>query len=687
MQSDDAAVSRSDNEARDAVLELFQREPSSRLTFRQIASKLEGVHPDLGAAVEQLLQSGQLWSAGERRYALPSELGISAGTIVIRANGSGFVKSSGERIDIDARNASDSLDGDLVMVRKLGPLQGEGRYRGRVESVIKRSRQGLSGIARKKGRNWVIDPVNPVLPREILLRAVSDNDIKQGRLVFAVLDYSGKRLAADLKKDLGSPSSPEALIDSVVLDHGFHDEFPQNLLKSADELASEPWTLEGREDFRDLFTITIDPVDAKDFDDAVSLTIEDGIRTLYVHIADVAHYVSPGSLLDNEARLRGTSVYLPDRVLPMLPQILSNGACSLKPDEDRPTRTVVMKFDRSGERLDFTIVPSVIHSDRRMTYEEALEYLEDNGTEERLKAFFDSMGALSADLDSLRESRGALDLGSSEYRVVFGEDGWPEGFKPVPSDRAHRLIENFMVEANRAVADHCMWSDLPVLFRVHDEPAEVSGERLIRQLQLLDISLPRGKVHNPSVLKKLLDSLSDSPLHDLAVEYILRSMQKAVYLPSNTGHFGLALRSYLHFTSPIRRYPDLLVHQVLAMQEKGDIPILEFGPEEIAESSNAGEDNAESAEREADELMALLYLSRNIGKIFDGVVTGVKDFGVFVRLKGVPVEGLAHRSEILRASIPFTESGGPYHEGSLLKVEVLAVDPMERKLSLKPVRE
>ncbi len=687
MQSDDAAVSRSDNEARDAVLELFQREPSSRLTFRQIASKLEGVHPDLGAAVEQLLQSGQLWHAGERRYALPAELGISAGTIVIRANGSGFVKSSGERIDIDARNASGSLDGDLVMVRKLGPLQGEGRYRGRVESVIKRSRRGLSGIARKKGRNWVIDPVNPVLPREILLRAVSDNDIKQGRLVFAVLDYSGKRLAADLKKDLGSPSSPEALIDSVVLDHGFHDEFPQNLLKSAEELASEPWALEGREDFRDLFTITIDPVDAKDFDDAVSLTIEDGIRTLYVHIADVAHYVSPGSLLDNEARLRGTSVYLPDRVLPMLPQILSNGACSLKPDEDRPTRTVVMKFDRSGERLDFTIVPSVIHSDRRMTYEEALEYLEDNGTDERLREFFDSMGALSADLDSIRESRGALDLGSSEYRVVFGEDGWPEGFKPVPSDRAHRLIENFMVEANRAVADHCMWSDLPVLFRVHDEPAEVSEERLIRQLQLLDISLPGGKVHNPSVLKKLLDSLSDSPLHDLAVEYILRSMQKAVYLPSNTGHFGLALRSYLHFTSPIRRYPDLLVHQVLAMQEKGDIPLLEFGPEEIAESSNTGEDNAESAEREADELMALLYLSRNIGKIFDGVVTGVKDFGVFVRLKGVPVEGLAHRSAILRASIPFTESGGPYHEGSLLKVEVLAVDPMERKLSLKPVRE
>ncbi|MCD4700418.1 MAG: VacB/RNase II family 3'-5' exoribonuclease [Candidatus Aegiribacteria sp.] len=682
-----SGVSGSKTETLDTVLELFQCEPSSRLTFRQIAARLEGEHPDLSGAVEQLVDNGQLWPAGGGRYALPSELGISAGTIIIRADGSGFVKTPGERIEIDARNAAGSLDGDLVMVRKLETLPGEGRYRGKVETVLKRCRQGISGIARKKGRKWVIDPVNPVLPREIVLRTVSDSDISQGRLVFATLDYSGKKLAADLKKDLGSPSSPGALIDSVVLDHGLHDEFPLSVVKIAEELASEPWSLEGRKDFRDLLTVTIDPVDAKDFDDAVSLLIEDDIRILYVHIADVAHYVASGSQIDNEAELRGTSVYLPDRVLPMLPQVLSNGACSLKPDEERPTRTVVMKFDKSGERLEFTIVPSVIRSDRRMTYEEALEYLEGHGTGEELRQLFDSMGILSADLDSIRLRRGALDLGSSEYRVVFGEDGWPEGFRPVPSDRAHRMIENFMVEANRAVADHCMWSDLPVLFRVHDEPVSISEERLVRQLAQLEIALPGGKIHSPSVLKKILDNLVDSPLHDLAVEYILRSMQKAVYLPSNTGHFGLALRSYLHFTSPIRRYPDLLVHQALAMQEKGEIPVLDSSPSELAESSNASEDNAESAEREADELMAMLFLSRNIGKTFNGVVTGVKNFGVFVRLEGVPVEGLAHRSDILRASIPFTESGGPYHEGSLLRVEVLTVDPMKRKLSLKPLRE
>lgn len=671
----------------DAVLELFQREPSSRLTFQQIAKRLEGTHPDLSGAVEQLVEKGQLWPAEGRRYALPSELGISGGTIVKRADGSGFVKTNGERIEIDSRNDAGSLDGDSVMVRKLEALPGEARYRGKVEVVLEHCRQGVSGVARKRGRRWVIDPVNPVLPRNIPLRVDSAMDITQGRVVFAKLDYSGRKLEADLKKDLGSPTSPGVLIDSVVLDHGIPDKFPGSVILKAEELASEPWPLEGREDFRDLPTITIDPVDARDFDDAVSIVIKGDIRILYVHIADVAHYVTPGSQLDEEAQRRGTSVYLPDRVLPMIPQVLSNGACSLKPDEERPARTVVMEFDSTGERLDFTIVPSVIRSSGRMTYEEALEYLEGEGSDSELQQMFDSMGALSADLDSLREGRGALDLGSREYRTVFGEDGWPEGFKAVPSDRAHRLIENFMVEANRAVADHCMWSGLPVLFRVHDDPASISEERLAQQLDKLDISLPGGRIHSPAVLKKILDSLRDSPLHDLAIEYILRSMQKAVYLPSNTGHFGLALRSYLHFTSPIRRYPDLIVHQVLAMQDRGEIPVLSSDLAELSELCNANEDNAESAEREAEEIMALLFLSRNVGMVFNGVVTGIMNFGVFVRLEGVPVEGLAHRSDIIRAGIPFTESGGPYHEGSLFRVEVLSVDPMERKLSLKPVRE
>ena len=670
----------------DAVLALFQNEPALRLTFGQIASRLDGKHPDLSGAVESLVESGLLYRAAGKRYALPEELGIFSGIIRIRPSGNGFLKAGEERIEIDSRNISGALNGDTVMVRRFESRTHGNMCSGKVESVLERSRKGLSGVVRKAGRGWIIDPVDPSLPRRIPLKSESGSDISEGRIAFALLDYSGRKLRAFAAADIGSSDSPSALVDSVVLDHALPDEFSDNVLDKAAGLASEPWSIDGRIDFRDLYTITIDPVDARDFDDAISIRTVDGLRELHVHIADVALYVTGNSALDTEARLRGTSVYLPDRVIPMLPESLSNGVCSLRPLEDRPTRTVIMKFDEAGERVDFSIVPSVIRSDRRMTYEEAYEYMNGTGSDPELKDLFGILGGLSDDLDRVRDARGTLDLGSSEYRVEFASDGWPSGFRHIVSDSAHRLIENFMIEANRAVADHCMWSNLSVLFRVHDEPVEKSEERLAEQLYSLGVKLPGGRIHNTAVLRRILDGLQDSPLRDLAVEYILRSLQKAVYSPSNTGHFGLALRSYMHFTSPIRRYPDLLVHQVLSMQERGIIPAVDGDIAELASGASNSELNAERAEREADELMGLLYLSRRTGNVYDGVVTGVKRFGIFVRLAGVPAEGLAPASEIRRAGIPFNDLSGPFREGSSVKVEVVSVEPLERKLTLRPVK-
>lgn len=671
----------------DAVLELFQAEPSARLTFQQIGKKLEGGHPDLSGAVDELVRTGQLWPAGGRRYALPAELGIVRGRIVMRSGGSGFVKAAGERVEIDRKNIRGALDGDIVMVRKLRELSDGNTFAGKVETVVSRKREGLSGVARKRGGKWVIDPVDPVLPRSIPLRTGPRPGLSQGRLVFAALDHDGGRLTAVLRKSIGDPSSPEALIDSVAMDHGLPEGFGEDVSAAAQEEALKPWVEEGREDFRDLLTVTVDPVDARDFDDAISLGTKDGNRVLYVHIADVAGYVTHGSLLDGEARRRGTSVYLPDRVIPMLPQVLSNGACSLRPEEDRPARTVVLSFDDSGERLDFTIVPSIIRSDRRMTYEEALEYLEGRGSDTDLEELFKGLGRLSRDLDRQRERRGALEIDTTEYRVMFGNDGWPEEFRPVPSDASHRMIENFMVEANRAVADHCVWTGLPVLFRVHEKPTENALEKLNQRLEEFDISIPGGRLHSPGNLRDLLEGIDSLAMRDLVAEHVLRSLRKAVYMPVNQGHFGLALRSYMHFTSPIRRYPDLLVHQVLSMQEQGKVPSIDEGTGALAEMACASEDNAESSERDAVELMALLYLSRRLGSVYSGVVTGVQRFGVFVRLEGVPVEGLAHRREIRRSGIPFHGPGGIFHEGSIVKVTVLSVDVMQRRLSLMTIRE
>jgi ribonuclease R len=346
-----------------------------------------------------------------------------------------------------------------------------------------------------------------------------------------------------------------------------------------------------------------------------------------------------------------------------------------------------MEFDPQGKRVDFSIVPSLIRSDRRLTYEEALEYLSGGGSDDGLKELFRDLARLSKDLDAIREQRGALDLDTSEYRVHFDSENRPDGFIPVPSDVSHRMIENFMVEANRAVADHCSWGGLPVLYRVHEKPAENSVEKLLRKLDEFGIPLPGGKVHSPANLRNLLEGIQNRALRDLVSEHVLRSLRKAVYSPGNQGHFGLALRSYMHFTSPIRRYPDLLVHQVLAMQERGDIPAVGQPMDELALSSCANEDNAESAERDSVELMALMFLSRRIGSVHEGVVTGVKRFGIFVRLEDVPVEGLAHRSDIRKSGIPFQGPGGLFHEGTPVRVAVLSVDVMERKLSLITMKD
>ena len=670
-----------------AVMRLFQEQPSKRYSFNTIAAKLEGDHTDLSGAVEDLVDQGLLWPAGGGRYGLASKMGILKGRIIMRSNGSGFVKADGSRLEIDRRNSGTALDGDTVFVRKLGKLPEEGRFRGKVLEVLERRRKGLSGVARKRGGKWVIDPVDPALPRNIPLKTGPENKIGQGRLVFAELDYSGRRLSAVLKTELGTPDSPSAMLDSVVLDHGFTDAFPEEVSGEARESSGLAVTADGRTDLRDLFTVTVDPVDARDFDDAISFSKKEGLRILYVHIADVAEYVRHGSKMDLEARHRGTSVYLPDRVIPMLPEVLSNGSCSLRPDEEKLTRTVKITFGHSGIRENFEIIPSVIRSNRRMNYSEALDYLEGRGSDTELVELFEALSTLTRDLDAQRQRRGALEISSSDIKVIFDEKGYPCGFESLPADRSHRMIENFMVEANRAVADHCKWSGLPVLYRVHDDPSRRSQERLLRQLEELEVKVPRGRIHNPSVIVDLLKSLEGSPKKDLVVELVLRSMRKAVYKPINSGHYGLALDSYMHFTSPIRRYPDLLVHQALRMQEQGVIPNFDEDLCSLSEAVSASEDNAESAERDAHELMALMYLSRNIGMEVSGVVTGVERFGIFVKLEGIPVEGLAHRKEIEKSGVRFHGSGGPYRKGTVLKVRVLSSNVMDRKLSLRPVGE
>ncbi len=579
-----------------------------------------------------------------------------------------------------------ALDGDVVTVRETGAGRRQGGTpRVRVLEVTERERDGACGVLRRGGGRLELAPLDPALPRTIPVADTPEaREAPAGSVVYARLEERGRELRAVVDSRVGGGGEPSSYMASVLLDAGIRTEFPEDVLREAEAAAAEPVTAEGRDDMTAIPTVTVDPPDARDFDDAISLERRGDGYVLHVHIADVAAYVRPGTLLDAEAESRGTSVYLPDRVVPMLPEVLSASACSLVPGEVRPARTVSMELSPDGSRTGATVHPTLIRSDARLTYREALDLMRGAPGDATVSELLQAAREVSRLLDRRREERGALDLGGLEYRVVLGRGGWPVDFEPVVQDESHRLIENFMVEANAAVAELCRWSELPVLYRVHDEPSGEAATKLLQSLSEIGLELPGARLSHPAGLRDALESLGSQPLRDMAREAILKSLRRAEYSPRCTGHYGLALESYMHFTSPIRRYPDLLVHQVLATMEAGGSPPGGEGLEELAAAMSRTERAAEVAERDSVELMALLYLSKRRGSEWDAAVSDVLPFGVFCRLDGVPVEGLVPAGAMRRSAVPFDRGGSLPERGRAIRVAVASSDPMERKLELRP---
>jgi len=667
------------------VLDLLSAQ-SERLDIQAINGRLPDV-PDKTGAVEELLEQGLIWHAGKSRYATLNTLGMETGPIRMRSDGSAVLfadDSDSLRVEIDRVNMAGALDGDSVIVRLLEPVLHTGGYKGRVIHILKRFRSRLAGIARMRSGKWFIDPLDPRIPGNIPLDT-GDSEIRQGDLVGCNIEYGKDGMKLQLLSSIGSPDSPGALIDSICTDLDLPGDFPAEVLKEADSVAIAPLPHSSRKDLTGLYTLTIDPIDARDFDDAISIeALPGGGYQLGVHIADVSAYAPPSSLVDNEAQKRGTSVYLPDRVIPMIPESLSNGACSLQPDQERLTKTVLINYDALGKRSDFSVFSSKIRSRKRLNYTEALAILtgESSGDPE-LDHNFVLFARLNKILDAVRERRGAVDLGASEFRTEFSDEGLPNGFSRVPDDIAHGMIENFMVEANSAVAEFCRWLELDVVYRVHGDPKPEASEKLRRTLSIYGFSMPGQLSPIASSLSSAVRSAQGTALFPLVRDAVLRSMQKAVYSSENTGHYGLALRDYMHFTSPIRRYPDLIVHQAITCYEEGSVPERSIAVPSLADICSSLERRADSAERTSTELMALLYLSRRSGEVFRGVVRDKTDFGLFVRLLDVPVEGLLHVSA-LRRYIRFVPSD--LRPGSEIFVSVENSDPIERKLSLLPAQ-
>jgi ribonuclease R len=591
---------------------------------------------------------------------------LVTGTVSAHRDGYGFVSpASGEGADvfIPARFMREVMHGDRVVVRVEHGLR-SGRPEGRIIRVLDRAHRTLVGRFEAGRRFGYVVPADPRLGTDLFISKAAARQVRPGQMVVARIDtYPDRNRSAEgtIVEVLGDPADPEVEILTIAHKYGLPVEFPGEVLAAAARVPDqvEDADRRGREDLRQLPTVTIDGETAKDFDDAVSVRREeDGKVRLWVSIADVGHYVAEGSPVDQEAYERGTSVYFPGKCIPMLPEKLSNGICSLNPNVERLAMTAEMLFDRQGHRLESRFYPSVICSRARLTYTEvaAMVVQEESATIARYPEIYPHlpvMAELAQRLTAMRRQRGSLDFDLPEAEIILDLQGRPENIVRAERNLAHRLIEEFMLAANEAVATFLAGRGAPFLYRIHEPPAT---ERLQSFQEFIGhfnygISLEKGTV-DPRKLQELLAGLEGKPEERMINQVLLRCMKQANYSPENVGHFGLAADLYCHFTSPIRRYPDLVVHRVLRqvltagkMPEKRKAHLQEVLPA-MGEHTSQRERRAMEAEREIVSLKKCQFMADKVGEVFAGFVSGVQPFGFFVELKDLFVEGLVHISSI-----------------------------------------
>ena len=558
-----------------------------------------------------------------------------------------------------------------------------------VVRVVRRANETMVGTLRRAGKRVYLEPQDRRLPEAVALTGGLDA-LQEGDLVAVrVVRWPEEGgLQAQVTEGLGRAGDVRGEMNAILHTFGLRRGFAQEVLQEAERAAAQDIgpALAGRLDLRGARCFTIDGADAKDFDDAVSIEREgDGWR-LGVHIADVSHYVRPGTALEREAYARGTSVYLPGVVLPMLPEALSNGSCSLNPDVDRLTLSAILSFDAQGEVRDYRLCRSVIRSCARLVYEDVNRLLETgeaaNARYAMLEGDLREMARLSERIRTRRTARGSIDFELPEAQIDTDAAGEPTDVRARSRGVAHKMIEDFMLAANEIVARHARERELPILYRVHEAPDPDKLASFAQFAGSLGLRVPASEDATPLALQRLLAQAQDRPEYPAVASLLLRSMQKAAYDPRPLGHFGLAAKDYCHFTSPIRRYPDLFTHRVLARSfEGGDMAALRGSAQAAAAQASERERNAMEAEREADRMMMARYMSGHIGETFDATVTGVVEWGFFATLDNT-VEGLVH-VRTLEDYFTFNErsqcligerTGVRYRIGQKVRVRVESVD-------------
>ena len=648
-------------ERKERILAYMESEgyvPIKRRDMRAMLSVPQEDREKFESLINELIAEGRVFETKKGKLASPKDLQMATGTFIGHARGFGFVTpdAGGEDIFIPASETMGAMQKDRVLEKGK-------KADGVIVRILERGQQRIVGTfeAGSKGYGFVVADDKKIAKDIFISRENTKGAVTGHKVVVEITDYGEDRRNPEGKviEILGHINDPGVDILSVIRRYELAVEFPEEVYAEIEHLGTEVAEADkkGREDLRDLLTITIDGADAKDLDDAVSLKrLGNGNFELGVHIADVSHYVRENTALDKEAYARGTSVYLVDRVIPMLPHKLSNGICSLNPHVDRLALSCLMEVNGRGEVVSHRILESVINSDYRMTYTAVREILED-GTPALLEQYAEILPMLE-DMEELRQilgekrrKRGSVNFDLPESKIILDENGKPIDIKPYEKSIATNMIEEFMLVCNETIAENSFWQEMPFMYRSHQEPDEDKLEKMEQFLRGFGYYLRKkdGEIH-PRELQKVLQKAEETDEERIITRMVLRSMMQARYTAENGGHFGLAAKYYCHFTSPIRRYPDLEIHRMIKkmlhgeLDEKASVYYRRKMPD-WAKHCSKQERVAEDAERDTDALKKVEFMEDKVGQIYEGIISGVTNWGIYVELPNT-IEGMVALSQM-----------------------------------------
>lgn len=696
-------------ERKDKIISLVRDEnfpPLKRGEMRSVMNVSPEEKNEFDSLIDELISEGKLVETKKGKIMDSEKLGLFVGEFLGNQKGFGFVRlenSDGNDVFIPAGAVNGAMHKDKVLIRITAPSERGKRAEGEVIKVLEKAKGNIVGTFELlKGFGFVVcddrKTEDIFIPKEKTKGAVTGSKVV---VKITKTRENGRSPEGEITEVIGYIDDPGVDILSVIKQFDLPLEFPQEVMEQIENIPLEvlPEETEGREDLRDWVTVTIDGDDSKDFDDAVSLEMTDnGNYRLGVHIADVTHYVTEGSPLDEEALERGTSYYLVDRVIPMLPHKLSNGICSLNPDEDRLTLSCIMEINKHGELVDHKICKSVIHSNCRMTYTKVNNVIEHNDPDqcEEYKEFVTMlrlMNELRVILNEKRKKRGSVNFDFPETKIILDENGKVTDIKPYERNLATNLIEEFMLVCNETVAEDYYWQSVPFVFRNHECPDEEKIESLKQIIKSFGYYIKGQNEIHPKEIQQLIEKISGTSEEHVISRLVLRSMKQAKYQSENYGHFGLAAQYYCHFTSPIRRYPDLQIHRIIKESMDGKMTDSRRKRYEkilpaVANRCSVMERLADDAERETDKLKMVEYMSGKIGEEFEGIISGLTSWGIYVELPNT-VEGMVSVNSMDDDYYTYEEknllyrgenTGKVYKMGDNVKVKVLKTDSQLRTI-------